>query len=314
MEEFVQDSDAPAYFVGERRKTIQPVSLTDSRLVKLKEVLVQWINSTLKSEHIVVQALEEDLYDGLVLHHLLSKLGGVCLQVEEIAVSSAAQMRKLEVILQALNEDLGIGPETDTAAKWSVKLIHSRDLLSTLHLLVAMVKRYNPNLVLPPNVSVEVILLEVNKSGIKSEKQIEHITAQSENTDGPSNSKSNPIDEVLRLDEYKIATVKKAIFHFVNKNMSALRLQVTDLEKQFADGVILLLLIGELEGFFIPLYAFYLSPSTHSEMLHNVTLALDILSDRGMTLVNVDPEDIVSQDVAATLKVLYALFQRHKYK
>lgn len=37
---------------------------------------------------------------------------------------------------------------------------------------------------------------------------------------------------------------------------------------QFADGVILLLLIGELEGFFIPLYEFYLSPATHSEMVN----------------------------------------------
>lgn len=37
------------------------------------QVLLLWINSTLKEEHIVVQSLEEDLYDGLVLHHLLSE-------------------------------------------------------------------------------------------------------------------------------------------------------------------------------------------------------------------------------------------------
>lgn len=38
-----------------------------------QQVLVEWINSTLKPEHIVIQNLEEDIYDGLVIHHLLGK-------------------------------------------------------------------------------------------------------------------------------------------------------------------------------------------------------------------------------------------------
>ncbi|XP_053092989.1 gamma-parvin isoform X3 [Pangasianodon hypophthalmus] len=297
---------------GERRKIIQPSFLNDPKLLKLKEVLVEWINSTLKPEHIVVQNLEEDIYDGLVLHHLLGKLGGVHLGVEEIALTSAAQMCKLELILQALNQELGLGAQADGTARWSAKLIHSRDLLATLHLLVALVKRYQPELALPQNVSVEVVMLEVNKGGIKYDKQIECITLQSEDTEGCK--KEDPIDELLKLDAHKIATVKKALLHFINKNMSPLRLQVSDIEKQFADGVILILLIGELEGFFIPLYEFYLSPASHSEMLHNVTLALDLLNDREIQVQNVDPEDIVSQDVPATLKVLYALFKKHKNK
>lgn len=40
----------------------------------LPQFLTDWINTTLKEEHIVVKSLEEDLYDGLVLHHLLGKL------------------------------------------------------------------------------------------------------------------------------------------------------------------------------------------------------------------------------------------------
>ncbi|KAL0155322.1 hypothetical protein M9458_049585, partial [Cirrhinus mrigala] len=78
---------------------------------------------------------------------------GVQLHVEEIALSTEAQVRKLEVIMTALNESLELN-ENET--KWSVKLIHSRDLLATLHLLVAMVKRFQPDLVLPA-VSVEIV-------------------------------------------------------------------------------------------------------------------------------------------------------------
>ncbi|KAG9280762.1 gamma-parvin-like [Astyanax mexicanus] len=311
--DFEQGFEATASFQGERRKIIQPTSLNDPKLAKLKEVLVEWINSTLKSEHIVVQSLEEDIYDGLVLHHLLRRLGDVHVEVDEIALTTTAQMRKLELVLQALDQKLGLSSQDDDAAKWNVKLLHSRDLLATLHLLVAMVKNFQPSLPLPPNVSVEVVSLEVNKSGIKSDKQIEYITSQSEDGDGGSN-KDDPIDELLKLDAHKIATVKKAILHFVNKNMSSLRLQVVDVEQQFADGVFLLLLIGQLEDFFIPLYEFYLSPNGESEMLHNVTLALDILSDREVQVSGINPEDIVSQDVSATLKVLYALFKKHKNK
>ncbi|XP_067293281.1 gamma-parvin [Pseudorasbora parva] len=298
---------------AERRLMIQPTSLEDPKLNKLKEVLVEWINTTLKVEHIVVRSLEEDLYDGLVLHHLLRRLAGVQLHVEEIALSTDVQLRKLDAILTALNESLGLNEET---AKWNVKLIHSRDLLATLHVLVAIARRFQPDLVLPVNVSVEVIQCEVTKKGIKAGKQTEFITFQSDSCEEleRESNKECPIDELFKLEAHKIETVKKAILHFVNKNMSSLGLSVTEIDKQFADGVILLLLIGQLEGFFIPLCEFFLCPVGSSEMLHNVTLALDLLIDRGLPVQAIDPQDIVSQDVPATVKVLYYLFKRHKYK
>lgn len=295
---------------GEKRMIIQPTSLEDPKVIKLKEVLLDWINSTLKVEHIVVRSLEEDLYDGLVLHHLLRRSAGVDLHVEEIALSTGAQIRKLEVILKALNETLELNVDQ---AKWSVKLIHSRDLLVTLHLLVAIARRFQPDLVLPANVSVELIQCEMTKGGIKADKQTEFITF-SESSDKLESNKECPIDELFKLEAHKIETVKKAILHFVNKNMASLGLNVTDLEKQFADGVILLLLIGQLEDFFIPLCDFFLCPVNNSEMLHNVTLALDLLIDRGFPVQSVDPQDIVAQDVPATVKVLYYLFNRHKNK
>ncbi|XP_017293316.1 gamma-parvin [Kryptolebias marmoratus] len=303
-----------ASFQGEKRKLIQPTSLKDPKLEKLKEALVDWINRTLKSEHIVVQSLEEDLYDGLVLHHLLSRLASVNLSVEEIALTSTAQIRKLEVILEELDKRLGL--QDSSPIKWNVKLIHNKDLLATIHLLVAMVKAFQPKLNLPPNVKVEVVVVEVSKNGIKSEVQTEALT---EDSCAASNSSSgpeweDPIEQLLKLEANKVNTVKKAILHFVNQSMATLGLQVDAIDKQFSDGVILLLLIGQLEGFFIPLCEFNLTPANDAEMLHNVTLALDLLNNVGLQLPNIDPQDIVSQDVAATLKVLYALFKKHKGK
>ncbi|XP_041794112.1 gamma-parvin [Chelmon rostratus] len=299
---------------GEKQKLIQPTSLKEPQFEKLKEALVYWINSTLKPEHIVVQSLEEDLYDGLVLHHLLSRLAGVHLSVEEMALTSVAQIRKLEVILEELDKRVGL--QDSSRIKWNVKLIHNKDLLATIHLLVAMVRCFQPELDLPPNVKVEVVVVEVSKSGIKSDVQTEILTeARDAGSESLSNTeREDPVEQLLKLEAHKVNTVKKAILHFVNQNMSTMGLQVADMDKQFADGVILLLLIGQLEGFFIPLHDFNLTPVNPSEMLHNVTLALDLLNDTGLQVSSVDPQDIVSQDIAATLKVLYALFKKHKGK
>ncbi|XP_019934320.1 gamma-parvin isoform X2 [Paralichthys olivaceus] len=304
------------YFQGEKRKLIQPTSLKDPKLGKLMDALVDWINRTLKPEHIVVQNLQEDLYDGLVLHHLLSTLADVHVPVEELALTSAAQIRKLELILEEL--DRRLGPQDGSQIKWNIQLIHNKDLLATIHLLVAMVRCFQPELDLPPNVKVEVVSLEVNSGGIKSEVQTEVLTddrPDNSGSDSLSNSeRDDPIEQLLRLEAHKVNTVKKAILHFVNQTMASMGLQVADMDKQFADGVILLLLIGQLEGFFIPLCDFKLTPVNQSEMLHNVTLALVLLNDTGLQLSSVKPQDIVSQDATATLKVLYALFKKHREK
>ncbi|MBN3278390.1 PARVG protein, partial [Polyodon spathula] len=106
-------------FLGEKRKMIQPQSLNDPKLEELKTFLIDWINGSLHQEHIVVKSLEEDLFDGLILHHLLARLGDVKLDVEEIALTAAAQKRKLRVVMDALKEKLRLPDEA--LQKWSVE-------------------------------------------------------------------------------------------------------------------------------------------------------------------------------------------------
>lgn len=45
-----------------------------------------------------------------------------------------------------------------------LSVIHNKDLLATIHLLVAMVKRFQPELNLPANVKVEVVVVEVSST------------------------------------------------------------------------------------------------------------------------------------------------------
>lgn len=44
-----------------------------SAILWARQVLMEWINAELLPEHIVVRSLEEDMFDGLILHHLFRK-------------------------------------------------------------------------------------------------------------------------------------------------------------------------------------------------------------------------------------------------
>lgn len=91
---------------GEKKKHLAPASRKDPRFEELQQVLMEWINATLLPEHIVVRSLEEDLFDGLILHHLFQKLAALRLEMEEMALTCASQQRKLAVVLDAVNRSL----------------------------------------------------------------------------------------------------------------------------------------------------------------------------------------------------------------
>ncbi|GAB0177240.1 gamma-parvin [Grus japonensis] len=199
-------------------------------LVLNKEVklLIDWINTTLKEEHIVVKSLEEDLYDGLVLHHLLAIL--------------------------------------------------TKDLLSTLHLLVAIAKHFEPKLAMPPNVQVETIIIENTSRGLKTANVVEYITENKENLE--AQSKDDAFDELFSRAPDKLDAVKKVFLQFVNRHVGKLRVKVTDIESQ----------------------------------LHNVNLALDLLTDGDLLNFSVNSEDIVNGDMKSTMRILYCLYSKYKTK
>ncbi|KAM8974111.1 gamma-parvin [Pelodytes ibericus] len=291
---------------GEAKKYLQPSCENDPKFQELKTFLIDWINAELKHEHIVVKSLEEDLFDGLVLHHLLQKIGGIKLDVEEITLSAVNQKRKLAVIMEAISQHIDL---EDGQPKWDANLIYTKDLLATLHLLVALAHHFQPDLALPPNVSVEVIIVEPTRKGMKTEKSTEFITS----SDGDDSSKTDAFDQLFELNPDKVKDVKQAIVNFVNKHLVPLSLSVTDLDSQFSDGVILLLLIGQLEGYFLNLGSFYLTPSSQDDKIHNVSFALDLLMEGDILQNRINPADIVNRDVKVTLRVLYSLFLKHKH-
>ena len=76
----------------------------------------------------------------------------------------------------------------------------------------------------------------------------------------------------------KLQVVKKSLITFANKHLNKINLEVVDLDNQFADGVFLVLLVGLLEGYFVPLYEFFLTPQVTFDHFISHCSSLVILS------------------------------------
>uniref|UniRef100_A0A6M2DNH8 Putative alpha-parvin n=1 Tax=Xenopsylla cheopis TaxID=163159 RepID=A0A6M2DNH8_XENCH len=293
---------------NEERSIIQPQSLQDPKVKELIEVLIDWINDELADQRIIVKDIVEDLYDGQVLQKLLEKLTGRKLDLPEVTQSETGQRQKLDTVLGDCN--VALGHPRWSNQKWSVDSIHSKNLVSILHLLVALARHFRAPIRLPECVSVTVIV--VQKNGV----MLNHKTIQEEITsrydDLGMRCEKDAFDTLFDHAPEKLEIVKKSLITFVNKQLMKINLEVNQLETQFSDGVYLCLLMGLLEGFFIPLYDFHLTPQDHDQKVHNVAFAFELMQECGLPPCKARPEDIVNADLKSTLRVLYTLFTTYK--
>ncbi|XP_060695894.1 beta-parvin isoform X1 [Hemiscyllium ocellatum] len=292
---------------NEERTMIEPHSKEEAKFKELVKVLIDWINDVLVEERIIVKTLEEDLYDGQVLQKLLEKLGNRKLNVAEVTQSEIGQKQKLQTVLESVNDLLR--PQ-GWAIKWSVDSIHTKNMVAILHLLVALAMHFRAPIRLPEHVSVQVVVVRKREGILQTSHVTEEFTSTTEMMMG--RFERDAFDTLFDHAPDKLNVVKKSLITFVNKHLNKLNLEVTELETQFADGVYLVLLMGLLEDYFVPLYNFYLTPESFEQKAHNVAFSFELMQDGGLKKPKARPEDIVNLDLKSTLRVLYNLFTKYK--
>ncbi|XP_061109069.1 beta-parvin-like isoform X1 [Conger conger] len=294
------------------RSMLEPLSRDCPKFKELQRVLVDWINKELEGDRIIVKDLEEDLYDGQVLQKLFEKLSGQKLNVAEVTQSEIGQKQKLQTVLEAVNELLRERERESTpcwSTEWSVDSIHSKSVVAIVYLLVALVMHFQASVRLPEQVSVQVVVVKKKDGVLQTSHVTKELTTSTEIMMG--RFERDAFDTLLDHAPDKLNVVKKSLITFVNKHLNKLNLEVTELESQFADGVYLLLLVGLLEDYFIPLYNFYLTPETFEQKVHNVSFAFELMQDGG-SRAKARPEDVVNLNLKSTLRVLYNLFTNYK--
>uniref|UniRef100_A0A671KP12 Alpha-parvin-like n=2 Tax=Sinocyclocheilus TaxID=75365 RepID=A0A671KP12_9TELE len=266
---------------NEVRTMVDPNSKNDQKLQELMKVLIDWINDVLVGERIIVKDLAEDLYDGQVLQKLFEKLEGEKLNVAEVTQSEIAQKQKLQTVLERINDALKVSTRS---IKWNVDSVHAKSIVAILHLLVALSQHFRAPIRLPDHVSIQVVVVQKREGILQSRQVMEEITGNTEYVS------RDAFDTLLDHAPDKLNVVKK-----------------------FADGVYLVLLMGLLEGYFVPLYNFFLTPENFDQKVHNVSFSFELMQDGDLERPKPRPEDIVNCDLKSTLRVLYNLFTRYRH-
>lgn len=293
----------------EERSMIQPASYDDPKLKELISVLIEWINDELAGHRIIVKDIEEDLYDGQVLQKLLEKLMDLKLDCVEVTQSEEGQKIKLKRVLETANNLLGVAQWNHL--KWNVESIHAKNVVAILHLLVSLARHFRAPIRLPENVVVNVVVVQKRDGMLHTRTVSEELTSTYD--DLGMRFERDAFDTLFDHAPDKLQVVKKSLMTFVNTHLNKINLEVTDLDTQFHDGLYLTLLMGLLEGYFVPLYSFNLTPTTFDQKVHNVSFAFELMMDAGLAKPKARPEDIVNIDLKSTLRVLYNLFSKYKH-
>ncbi|KAK3871961.1 hypothetical protein Pcinc_022929 [Petrolisthes cinctipes] len=318
---------------NEERSMIEPRSYEDPKLKDLIAILIEWINDVLAPDRIIVKHIEEDLYDGMVFHKLIERLTNNTLDVQEVTQSETGQRQKLRIVLNAANHILGLGRYGPH--KWSVDSIHSKNIVAILHLLVALARNFRAPIKMPENCIISVVIVQkrdgqlnhriVNEEltgtyddlGLRFERDafdtlFDHAPDKLQVVKRGVRFERDAFDTLFDHAPDKLQVVKRSLVTFVNKQLNKINLEIQNMETDFCDGVYLCLLMGLLEGYFVPLHHFFLTPQTFEDKLHNVSQSFELMMDAGLARPKARPEDIVNSDLKSTLRVLYNLFTRYK--
>lgn len=99
-------------------------SRDDPQVNEIVEQLLYWINDELAEERIVVRNVQEDFYDGHIVHKLLEKLADIRIEVPEVSQSEAGQKEKWNVLVDALNRNIHQGGPV--SQRWNAEQIHQK--------------------------------------------------------------------------------------------------------------------------------------------------------------------------------------------
>ncbi|XP_003380632.1 beta-parvin [Trichinella spiralis] len=303
---------------GEERAIITEQSRMDPKVNEVVKLLIDWINDILASERIVVKDIVEDLYDGLVIQKLLEKLANVRMEVPEVSQSVEGQRQKLQsnirtaslaaaalVCRKHTQQKLSIYTATACRCCYSFSGAYSisRTLPTSSTLFLLVCSKFE--------LFVQMLVAHKRDGQLHTRYVTEEITDVQD--EFGLRGERDAFDTLIDHAPDKLSVVKRSLLTFANKHLNKVNLEVTELEYQFQDGVFLVLLMGLLENYFVPLYGFHLTPTDFDQKVHNVALSFELMQEAGMPQPKSRPEDIVNGDMKCTLRILYSLFTRYKH-
>lgn len=156
---------------------------------------------------------------------------------------------------------------------------------------------------------VDLDVVRTSESAITHSVRSEDIAVSLEFT--LSQQQKDEIDDLFDHNPEGVPRLCVVLTTWINDILRRISLEIDDV-LQLHDGVYLLMLIGFLEGYYIPYYEYRVPAKNDEEKLHNVRLAFEHLVDAGIyTHPRVRPADIVNKDLRAIARFLVHLYQSY---
>ncbi|CAJ0952869.1 unnamed protein product, partial [Mesorhabditis belari] len=263
---------------GTERRFLTRESSDDPRVHEVVRLLLGWINDEVAEERIVVKNIQDDLYDGQVLQKLIEKLAGIRIEVPEVSQSEEGQRQKLDIVVSTANRILTPGQYEN--AQWTPEMIHQKDIVAIIQLLVSLAVHFRAPVRFPEHVNAQILLARKENGQVKTRYATEILTEKQEEL--CPKGERDAFDTLFDYGPDKLAHVKGSLLAFCNKHLNKINLEVSNIETQFQDGVFLVLMMGLLEGYFVPLHHFHLQVSTHEEKMKNVQFAYQLMEQVGI--------------------------------
>ncbi|VDM01379.1 unnamed protein product [Schistocephalus solidus] len=238
----VEDPENYMLEEGQERSIIEKASLESAPVKELIGALISWINDELVDHRILVRNVADDFYDGQILQNLAEKLAGIRLDYPEVTQSEFGQMQKLKDVVVTINQLLGVSEEW-ASERWTAELIHNKDIIAIVRLLVALARHFKAGIRLADGVHLVVIIVRKMNGKLEYRYQQEYLTDPSPSTvDGQPDQ--HPLDFLPNRH-----LVPRLLTQFVNNQLQKLQMRVTDISADVS-----FFLNGPASFYFILLY------------------------------------------------------------
>ena len=130
------------------------------------------------------------------------------------------------IVLGVANRVLGLQRHQ---ARWSVESVHTKNIVSILHLLVALARHFRAPIRLPENVVVDVVIV-TKREGVLTHRVIaEELTGLYD--DVGMRCERDAFDTLFDHAPDKLMVVKKSLVTFVNKHLNKVTVRLSSGER-----------------------------------------------------------------------------------
>ncbi|KAJ3053718.1 hypothetical protein HK097_003569 [Rhizophlyctis rosea] len=288
---------------------LHPSSAADPNLRKLRTALISWINVYVVHDHMVVRELTSDMADGQILAAFLQRVTNDKVIDPDLLTARSARATQVIVgtVLHYVENNLDVKRDPD---RWSAEGIINRDITSIVCLLVDLAHVLGCPYAFPSNVSVAVIKREQLPDGVKNHTAIHKVTSDESkylaqttamqatmsqsaaSTDfgprGAGQQGPDAFDKLFEMDD-KMREVTRLLLDFVNVQLEPLNIRINNLNK--LDPAMLVMLIGCLGEFFVPLHLYDLNPESTAAKLETARFAVSLMVELGIDVKKINASE-----------------------